>query len=78
MVRLAVSLPRSDCTSPSSSTPAFRNARISFSSRLSLHPFRPLAHQAVVVDPVEELLQIDVHHPADSPSAMILLGLATA
>src|SRR3984893_14933380 len=51
-------------TNPFSITPAVRNVRISFSIRLSLTPLGNLRHQSVVVDPIEELLQIQIHHPA--------------
>ena len=51
-------------TNPSLIIPASRYRRISFSTRASLTSPRHLRHQYVVVDPIEELLQIDVHHPA--------------
>ena len=30
---------------------------------LVFHPLRDAAHQFVVVDPIEEFLQIEIHHP---------------
>ncbi len=51
-------------TNPSSITPAFKNARMSFNTRLFRHPLRHLTHQFVVIDPVEEFLEVQVHHPA--------------
>src|SRR5208337_969087 len=44
-------------TKPSSITPALRNARMSLSTRLS-----DARHQAVVIDPVEKLFEIEIDH----------------
>ncbi len=51
-------------TSPSSITPAVRNARISFNNRLSLTRSAILAISLSCDDPVEKFLQVQVHHPA--------------
>ena len=45
-------------------TPAVRNARISFSIRLSPNPLGDLRHQSLVIDPIEELLQIQDPPPS--------------
>ena len=49
---------------PFSITPAVKNARISLSIRLSLIRVASLAISSIVVDPIEEFLQIQIHHPA--------------
>ena len=49
--------------SPFSITPAFKNARISFNSRLSFYTTSHAAHQHVVIDAVKELFQIHIHNP---------------
>src|SRR3954454_24438682 len=49
-------------TRPSSITPASRQARMNFSTRLS--DTRDARHQLVVVDPVEKLFEIKVDHVA--------------
>ena len=61
-------------TSPFSITPAFRNARMSFSSRLSSTRLAICAHQLLMVDPIEELLQINIYHPAVSRFYMLVGG----
>ena len=58
-------------TTPSASTPASRYRRITRSTRAIADPFGQPPHQHVVVDPVEELLQVEVHHPA-SPARHVL------
>src|SRR2546421_2976566 len=50
-------------TSPFSITPAFRNTRMSFNSRLSSTRLA-MAHQFVVIDSIEELFQIKIDHPS--------------
>src|SRR5215216_4151987 len=49
-------------TSPFSITPVLRNARMSFSSRLS--STRLAIWQFVVIDSIEEFLQIKINHPS--------------
>src|SRR4051794_16921799 len=39
---------------------------------LVAHPFCNLCHQSVMVDPVEELLQIQIHHPAVTGGDVLL------
>src|SRR5438309_8964034 len=51
-------------TSPFSITPAFKNARMSFSSRLSSTRLADLPHQFVVINSIEKFFQIEVNHPA--------------
>ena len=51
-------------TKPFSSTPAWRNARRSLSIRLSRTRQARQAHEDIVVYPVAELLQADIHHIA--------------
>src|SRR4249919_3541461 len=51
-------------TSAFSITPALRNARMSFNSRLSVDALGDLAHQFVVIDSIKELFQIEIDHPS--------------
>jgi len=46
-----------------------------FQQSLIVYPLGQVAHQLVVVDPVEELLQVNVHNPA---IALLNILLATA
>jgi len=55
-------------TRPRSITPAFRNPRRSLSTACRISVLHQ-SHQLVVVDPIEEFLQVDIHH-VHKPSAM--------
>src|SRR5581483_4761377 len=61
-------------TNPFCITPAFRNARMSFKSRVP-NPLGDLPHQFVVIDSVEEFLQIEVYHPAVARRDVLLRPL---
>ena len=44
--------------------PSAQHCPDEFQQPLVLHPFGDLPHEFVVIDPIEEFLQIHVHHPA--------------
>ena len=59
---LAGSLPRSGSNSPFSITPAVRNSPDESQQPLVRDALAIVAHQFVVIDPIEELFQINIDH----------------
>src|SRR5215467_1666960 len=51
-------------TNPFSITPAFKKCPNEFPQPFVLDSLDDLPHQLVVIDPIEKLLEIKVHHPA--------------
>ena len=51
-------------TNPFSITPAFQECPDELQQPLVRDPFGDLPHPLVVIDPIEEFLQIEIHAPA--------------